>query len=180
MPYIMRCRGKGRLTAMENNKTCAVLGKGIFEMGYGLDEKYYKYSELRLNMVITLSELFTKGYNKFISNAEWGFALWACEFIIKMRKLSMAQLYIVAPFEEQAKKWTNEARERYYNVNDQCDEAAFLRQGFIKGCYIECDKKIIDECDLLFTDKEHGFAAKYARDNGKHVITCDNSSLILL
>jgi len=173
---------------MKNNKICAVLGKGIIEMGYGLDEKYHKYIDLKMNMVITISELIMKGYTEFISDAEWGFALWACETLLKMRNLNKLQiqnlnklqLHLIAPFEEQAAMWSDEARERYYNVHAQCDMAVFLRHRFKKDCYNECDEKIIDECDLLFTDKEYGFAAQYAKNNGKTIITCENSDTDLL
>jgi len=173
---------------MKSNKTCALLGRGIVEMGCGLDEKYRKYSDLKMNMIITISELIIKGYTEFFSDAEWGFALWACETLLKMRdlnklkmhNLNKLQLRLIAPFEEQAAMWPDEARERYYNAHAQCDTAVFLRHRFKKGCYNECDKKIIDECDLLFTDKEHGFAAQYAKDNGKTVITCENSDTELL
>ena len=156
---------------MEGNKLCSVAGKSIFFMDYGLDEKYYKYIDMKLAISKKLSELIGLGVDGFICSAEYGFPLWVCEILLGMRSFNKAKLFIVMPFEEQAVKWTDEVRERFYDVHANADEVKMIRRQYHEDCYRICDKIIVDKGDMLLTDDLGGFAAQYAEISGKPVNT---------
>ncbi|MCL2087357.1 MAG: DUF1273 domain-containing protein [Oscillospiraceae bacterium] len=162
---------------------CAIIGKSIFEMASGLDEKSPKCIELKLEIAKTLSELSAMGVSDFICNAEWGFSLFGAEILLGMCQTALvkAKLHIIAPFEEQSVMWTNEARERYFNVHVAADSVKFVTRRKRTDSYRVCDKAIIDKCAILLTDDEGCFAAQYAQVNDKEQIVLgkSNSNCIL-
>ena len=93
-------------------------------------------------------------------------------FMLTMQGFYKSQLHIVSPYEEQSSEWSNDVRERYYNIHAQAETVKFISRRFHPDCYHICDKVIIDRCSMLFTDDESGFLAQYAEINDKPVIVC--------
>ncbi|MCL1904205.1 MAG: DUF1273 domain-containing protein [Oscillospiraceae bacterium] len=166
---------------MENKIKCAVTGKNIFEIGNGQSETYYKNVEIKRSIYKQISELSDSGITDFMCNAEYGFPLWACEIIIKLREihkrqsLSLLRLHIVKPHEEQGHDWSDEVHERFCAIHEKSDKVSLLYRHFREDCYKNSERIMIDNCDILLTDDENTFAAQYAELHGKKFIICKNS-----
>jgi uncharacterized phage-like protein YoqJ len=162
---------------VKSNKICTITGKSIFEMEYGLDEKYQKYIDFKLIIAQSLSRLIAERVTRFICSAEYGIPLWCAEILIGMQGFNSSQLLIVTPFENQAVKWTDEARERYYNVHAAADNVKFISRQYHEDCYRICEKVMVDKGDMLLTDNKGGFAAQYAEITGKPVISFEQLAM---
>jgi len=158
---------------MKKKIICAVAGKNIKELGNGKSETYYKNLNIKLSIMERISELITNGVTDFLCNAEYGFNLWTAEIILTLRDMRIQQglgavrLHIVQPYEEQAAEWSDDIHERYYAVCEKADSVFMLYTQFRDDCYEKCDRFMIDNCDILFTDDENAFAAQYAEIHDK-------------
>jgi len=167
---------------MENKLICAVTGKNIFEIGNGQSETNYKNMEIKRSIAKKVTELIESGVTDFLCNAEQGFPLWASEIILNLRDarikqgLSSFRLHIVMPHEEQANDWNDDVHERFFSVHENADEVLILHRRFNKDCYENCERFMIDQCDVLFTDDESYFAAQYAELHNKRIVVCKESS----
>ena len=84
------------------------------------------------------------------------------------------------PFENQAALWSDEWRERFYNIHEKADSIIMLTSKFYKGCYFDCDKYMINNSDmLLWAGSESSNISEYAKKQNKSVIILENSAMLL-
>ena len=121
-----------------------------------------------------MSEFIGCGVTDFVCGCEWGFSLFCAEIIIGMQGFNKSQLHIISPHENQPILWTDEIRDRYYYVHVRADSVRFISRKYHDDCYRICDKVIVDEGAMLFTDDDGGFAAQYAGINDKPVVVCES------
>lgn len=68
-------------------------------------------------------------------------------------------------------RWTDEWRERYYNIHDRANSVIMLETKFMDTCYQECDHFMVDNSDmLLFVGNSHFPIVQYAKQNNKNVM----------
>ena len=75
------------------------------------------------------------------------------------------------PYEEQAKDWYENQRDRYFSVHDLADDVYMLEKQYYEDCYDDANEYMIDQSDLLlvFGCKNSGdflHNVKYAKENG--------------
>ena len=61
------------------------------------------------------------GITDFICNCEIKIPLWAAGKILFIKNQQSIRLNVAVPYENQAMRWTDEWRERYYNIHAQSD-----------------------------------------------------------
>ena len=105
---------------MEKN-FCVIAGRTIGEWSFGADESHSDCIALKLTLANKIAELCSAGISDFVCNCEWGTALWAGEVVIAMRAAQNIKLHIVMPTESQANRYTNEMRERFFNLHAAAD-----------------------------------------------------------
>ena len=114
--------------------------------------------------------LYCNGYDRFYLNCEYGIPLWSAEIISALKKYNNIELHIAMPYEEQAKDWYDDQRERYFNVHALSDDVHMLEKQYYDGCYDDAEEYMIDQSDLLlvFGCKQSGdflHSIKYAKEN---------------
>ena len=57
------------------------------------------------------------------------------------------KLHIVMPYEEQAAKWSEEYRDRYFAVHEQADSVELFSCRFYEDCYKDADKEMVSRSD---------------------------------
>ena len=163
---------------MKNKMICAITGRNIVQIGNGQSETYYKNINIKKAIAENMTELIEAGVTDFMCNAEYGFPLWACEILLALQKvriqqgLSVFRLHIVMPHETQADDYSDEVHERFYEVHAKADAVLVLYRQYREDCYRNCERFMIDHCDVLFTDDEDAFAAQYAEIHGKSFVIC--------
>lgn len=134
------------------------------------NEKEEPYIQIKKDLLDKIWSLFTKGYDEFYVNCEYGIPLWAAEAICSLKKYNEIYLYIVAPFEEQTTDWQEALRDRYFSMHRQADEVEFAEPHRTEDSYDIADEKMIDDSDLLLvygSEKDGLYAAKYAKKIGR-------------
>lgn len=161
---------------------CTIIGKSVNELPFGMDEKYPKCTALKINLAAKINELYLNGVTHFACNCEYGIPLWAAEIILAL-KIYKPELYlhIVAPYEEQAAKWNEEIRERYFNIHEKADTVHILKNIYNDNIlsYHYAEKFMLDNSTMLLIDEHNNEIIRYARKCNLNIVYLDNKSTSL-
>ena len=163
---------------MTNKIICAVAGRDVHEIGNGYSESYYKNIDIKLSIIEEASRLVASGVTDFLLNAEYGFGLWAAEALLGLRDIRQQQglpafrVHTFMPWEEQAADWSDDVHERFYAVHERADESWIMHPRYSENCRENCERLMIDNAHILFTDDEDYFPAQYAELHGKPIHLC--------
>ena len=150
---------------------CTITGSTVNDFDYGQDEEHPDCVALKLSLTDKISELCNKGVCDFFTNAEQGLSLWAAEAVVRMRDCldTPCRLHIIVPYEEQAKKWHEGVRERYYNVHEAADSVTMLQTQYSEDCYQVADRFMLNRSLMLLTDGGNAYLMDYAKSKAKHI-----------
>lgn len=148
--------------------TCTIISKGN-EIQQSKNEYEPPYPKIKEQLRRKIWELYSSGYTDFYLNCEYGIPLWAAEIICEMKGDNNIGLHIVMPYENQAVKWVEGNKERFYNVHSLSDDVHMISTHYYDGCYDDADKYMIDRSDLLLVYGEAGgnlYGVRYAMAKG--------------
>ena len=98
-----------------------------------------------------LKGLYAKGYQRFITTAEWGIPLWAGEMLVELRTQNPdIMITIIVPYEEQATDWLEYQRDRYYKLHQDADEVILLNTQWCETAEEDALAYALEQSDLLF------------------------------
>lgn len=107
-----------------------------------------------------IEQLIEKGYGHFISGGAMGVDTWAVEAVLKLKeKHSWILLEMVSLFDDQAKSWTVEYRQRHDSLFKKADIVTATSNSFYRGCYHKRNRYMVDNADVVlacFDDKAGG------------------------
>lgn len=133
----------------------------------------YKFDYLNLDKVI--ENLMREGVKNFYCGMAVGFDLACAESVLQFKDKYGAKLIACVPCPTQAKKFTQNSKDRYYSVLDKCDEIITVSDSYRLGCMHERDRLLVDRCDVLvcFLKKKSGgtyYTVNYAKSQNKEII----------
>lgn len=155
---------------------CTIISNGNELFLNNKNEKEFPYPLIKIKIRNIIWKLYCKGYNEFYLNCEYGIPLWSAEIICALKKYNQIKLNIVVPFEEQAKNWYEEYRERYFNVHFLSDNVYMINTKFHNKCYDEADEFMLSKSNLLLIfgrNSNNLYSYKYAAENNLSVIFGD-------
>ena len=150
-------------------KSCVIAGRTVAELPFGMDEEHPDCIALKLCLSNKIAELNADGVKEFYVNAEYGVGLFAGEVIAVLRDTLGIKLNIVMPHEYQANRYSPEIRDRFFSLHESADEFKLLSTMEHEGCYHDADMYMVDYSDILLTDDENSFIARYAVKEGVEV-----------
>lgn len=133
--------------------TCTIISSGK-EIQQSQNENEPPYPQIKEKLRKKIWELYCDGYNSFYLNCEYGISLWSAEIICELKEDNDISLHIVIPYENQPLKWTEENRDRYYNVHSQSDDVHMIGTHYYDGCYDDADEYMTARSDLLLVYSE--------------------------
>ena len=79
------------------------------------------------------------------------------------------------PCADQSARYPYEMRRLYEELLEECDEKIVLHEHYEEGCMFERNRRMVDECDLVFAylyAKRGGtyYTVRYAEKKGKKII----------
>lgn len=153
--------------------TCTILSAGEELLSENKNEYEKPYIQIQAELYVLLDGLYAQGYRSFYLNCEYGIPLWAAEIILAMKRLrGDVELHIVMPFEEQAVRWQEDIRNRYFRVHERADSVTMASRQFHPDCYSQAERLMIDKSDLLVICGSEGAlpgAGQYARSQETEV-----------
>ena len=85
----------------------------------------------------------------------------------------------VLPFEGQADRWSDSARERYHAILKQADFVEYVSREYYDGCMLARNRRLVDRAGILLAvyngERRGGTAAtvRYAQKMGREIIMID-------
>ena len=152
--------------------TCTVISTGEELLVKCKNEHETPYTEIKAKLREKIWELYCNGCSSFYVNCEYGVPMWAAEIICAMKLYNNVELHIAMPYEEQSIGWSEEYRDRYYDIHSKADEVHIIGTRCTDDCFNEADRYMIDRSDvLLVCGNSHSglYGAEYA---GEHGVEC--------
>ena len=122
-------------------------------------------------------EAYRNGITNFVSGMAIGFDLLAAEVVLSLRHECPAiTLTAVLPFREQASRFNELNKCRYYKCLSQADDIVILSNDYTAKCYLERDRFMVEHSSLLiacYDGRNRGgtfWTVNFAARTGKNVI----------
>lgn len=122
-------------------------------------------------------EAYKNGITNFISGMAIGFDLLAAELVLSLKQDCPAiTLTAALPFGEQASRFNERNKSRYYKCLSQADDIVILSNDYTAKCYLERDRFMVEHSSLLiacYDGRNKGgtfWTVNYAARIGKNVI----------
>jgi uncharacterized phage-like protein YoqJ len=163
--------------------SCAFTGHHPMRFDFGFDEEDQLCVTIKKVILSKMMALYKNGVITFYSDCEVGVDLWAAELALgMMKKYPDVQLVCVIPYEEQAKKWTSELRNRYYTVLEKSSYNQLISAPRTDNCYQLCAKYLVNHAGYLIAVYDNSnvtrldnaaYAVAYAKRKGRIIIYID-------
>lgn len=150
---------------------------------FGYDEEDDLCLRIRNAMLMQILALYENGVTDFYSDCEVGASMWGAELVLRlMQKYPQIRLFCVLPYEEQAKKWTPEQRERYYTILEKSTYNRLISTRYTGDCRSRCNRYLVDHAGFVIAVYENcevpqlepaAHFISYARKKGRGIITID-------
>ena len=122
-------------------------------------------------------EAYKNGITNFISGMAIGFDLLAAEVVLLLKQeCPSITLTAVLPFREQASRFNELNKCRYYKCLSQADDIVILSNDYSAKCYLERDRFMVEHSSLLiacYDGRNRGgtfWTVNFAARTGKNVI----------
>lgn len=168
---------------MEKN-TCAFTGYRPSKFPWGYDETATGCVRLKKVLATQITALTDSGVTDFISGMAQGIDQICAELVLAQREKDPAlKLHCILPFEGQADKWIDSARERYRSILKQADSIDYISREYYDGCMIDRNHRLVDSAGLLLAvyngarRSGTGATINYARKMGREIIVIDPITL---
>ncbi len=165
------------------------LGVNLSLMSFGYDEESTICSKIKNALYTQICELYKNGVYIFYSSCFMGLEMWAAEIILKLHKLKEfenIQLICCIPYEEQASKWPENIRERYYDILEKSNMNLFIQRRYTKDCISNCNKFIIKHSHFIialsslkeqfYDNKFNDSIIEYANNLNKGIIIINSET----
>ncbi|MFA6782773.1 MAG: SLOG family protein [Sedimentibacter sp.] len=120
-----------------------------------LPKNNMEFSDLLQALSTEIDKAIFEGYDTFIFGACYGFDLICAEQVLLCKQIIQyinpvnIKLIAAAPFEEQAAKWKEQERDKYFSILSKCDDVIILNKHFRTGCYHERNRYMVDNSSKL-------------------------------
>ena len=144
-----------------------------------------EFNLMKQNLMYEIHKATSEGYDTFMFGACYGFDL-ICAQQILMRKQVIRhtdptniKLIAVVPFEDQAAKWKEQDRDKYFDILSKCDHVIILNKHYKSGCYHERNRYMVDNSSKLicYYDGSSGgtrYTVEYAKKQSIEIINLCN------
>lgn len=112
----------------------------------------------------------------FISGMAIGVDTYAAEMVLELKE-QYPQLWLecALPCENQAAKWKEADRDRYFDIISRCDKETLLQTRYTPDCMQKRNKYMVDKSDYVIavwdgTGSGTGNTVRYAQTKGKDVV----------
>lgn len=120
-----------------------------FLLGEGWSKSSPDAQKLEAVIRTTTEQLIHKGCTHFLCGFNQGADLLFAEALIALKPQYLVRLESVLPYEEQAAKWPEDVRERYFDLLAGCDDETLLQTQYSTGCHIRAAEYMVDHSDIL-------------------------------
>ena len=158
-------------------RCCAFTGHRPKKFPWGYNEADARCVALKRALAAEIAKLVDAGYTDFFSGMAEGTDAWAAMTALALKKENPTlKIHCILPCEGQVDGWSTSARELYFSILEQADEAVYVRREYREGCMLERNRYLVDHaaCLLAVYNGEWrvgtAMTVRYARKLGREVI----------
>ena len=135
---------------MERETTCCFTGHRPDKLPWRDDEKDPRCVALKERLTAAVEEAYDKGMRHFICGMARGADFYFCEAVLALRERRPGVTVEAAlPCEEQAARWKERDRNRYFSLVAQCDYETMVQHHYDKGCMLRRDRYMVDRSAMI-------------------------------
>ena len=134
---------------------------------------------LKVRIAAALEAAWGKGYRHFICGMAQGCDFYFCEAALTLRNAHPGVTVEAAiPCEEQAARWSERDRDRYFGLIQACDYETMVQHHYDKGCMLRRNRYMVDRSSMLIAayDGMLGgtmYTMSYAMKKGLEIVTLE-------
>ena len=135
---------------MERAHTCCFTGHRPEKLPWRHDESDPRCVELKGRIAAALDAAYEKGMRHFICGMAQGADFYFCEAALALRAARPGVTVEAAiPCEEQAARWSERDRDRYFSLVGRCDFETMVQHHYDRGCMLRRDRYMVDRSSML-------------------------------
>lgn len=166
------------------NLTCCFTGHRPQSLPYGYNEQDPQCIKLRMVIWNLMNKLIKENLvTHFISGMALGIDQMCAEMVIALRdKNPEVTLECAIPCEEQAVKWTEPQRDRYFWIAERCDKETLVQHHYDKDCMQKRNRYMVDSSEIVIAvwngkPSGTGNTVRYAQEKGKTILVINPETL---
>ncbi len=135
--------------------------------------------KLKARLAGAVEAAYKKGMRHFLCGMARGADFYCCEAALALRERRPGvTVEAVIPCEEQAARWRERDRERWFSLVERCDNETMLQHHYDRGCMLRRNRYLVDHSAMLIAvyDGMLGgtmYTISYAMKRGLDVVTLD-------
>jgi len=135
---------------INRDNSCCFSGYRPEKLPWGTNEDDTRCVELKQKLNDALKRIYLTGRRHFICGMARGSDTYFCEAVIALRlKYPDITLEAAIPCEEQAARWPEEDRSRYFYLLGQCDHETYVSRKYTKDCMTRRNKYMVNNASVL-------------------------------
>lgn len=168
---------------VKKEQTCCFTGHRPEKLPWGRNEDDPRCVQLKLRLKGELERAYDEGFRHFICGMARGADFYFAQAVLRLREeRAGVTLEAAVPCEEQAERWAERERERYFSLMEQCDLETMVQRHYDRGCMQRRNRYMVDRSARLIAvyDGLLGgtmYTMNYALRNGVDLVILDINRL---
>ena len=135
---------------MNRETTCSFTGHRPEKLPWRGDESDPRCLALKERLAAAVEDAYDRGMRHFLCGMARGADFYFCDAVLELReRRSGVTLEAVIPCEEQAARWSERERERWFSMVERCDGETMLQHHYDKGCMLRRNRYLVDHSSML-------------------------------
>ena len=135
---------------MNRETTCSFTGHRPEKLPWRRDESDPRCLALKERLAAAVEDAYDKGMRHFLCGMARGADFYFCDAVLELReRRGGVTLEAVIPCEEQAARWSERERERWFSLVERCDGETMLQHHYDKGCMLRRNRYLVDHSSML-------------------------------
>lgn len=156
--------------------TCSFSGYRPEKLPWGYNENDPRCLKLKDKLDDVLRAVYLSGIRHFICGMALGSDMLFCEAVLQLKdEYPDITLEAALPCEDQASRWNEANRSRYFQLVSQCDKETYISRRYTPDCMLRRNKYMVDSSSVLIAVYDGRFGGTmhtvgYAETNGLEII----------
>lgn len=135
---------------MRKEVTCSFTGHRPEKLPWGSNESDPRCVQLKGRLTDAVEQAYADGFRHFICGMARGADFYFAEAVLRLRgERQDVTLEAAIPCEEQAQRWREEERERYFRLVELCDYETMIQRHYDRTCMQRRNRYMVDHSALV-------------------------------
>ena len=135
---------------MDRAATCSFTGHRPEKLPWKDKEADPRCVALKARLAEAVEQAYDRGMRHFMCGMARGADFYFCEAVLALRdRYPGMTLEAVIPCEEQAARWREADRERYFRLVERCDYETLVQRRYDQGCMLRRNRHMVDRSSML-------------------------------